>query len=1060
MRVLGAVLKRPIATGAAFVALLALGLAAIPGLPVGIAPDLDFPRLTVELVWPNASPETVEALVTSPVEGALAGLPGLREIASTSGPGWGWVDVAFRRGTRMDVVEVLVRERLAGLREKLPEAMAAPRLTRTVPDEVDPGQFFVLRLSGARTPEALRALLEDRVLPQLAAVPGVSDATAYGGARPEIRVDLDRETVERGAVRPANLDLALDRVGTGSALGAWPRDERQVPIVLDRAEVNAGSVRDRHTARADLLVPVGQVAAVVDTWETPRALARLDGEPSVQGVLERAAGTNVVRVARQVRDRLDEIRETLPPDVALRVIHDESETIAEELSVLGRRSAISLGLILAVLLIARRGARASLVVVSSVLFSALATFLLFRFTGLGLNLVTLSGLALAFGMAVDNSIVLLENVALRVGNRRNPVRTLAAVREVLFPLLAATATTAVVTTPFLYLEDGVRDAYLPFVLAVVLSLVASLVVALTWSPLLAPWALGSGGGGQRGGARSGGTPGRGTPGPGTPRGRNPHGPRRPAANPRGLRVFSAILTRMLRRPWIPVTVSLLILGASLWVFDRKVQKGSIFSPEPDTTLRVALGLPPGAQIEKTDALLRTFEDHVLQHEFRENGWVEQVEAFVTTDRGNLTVRFPGPVAWTGIPAALKDELSMRAATISGADVSVTGHGPGFSRGRSSVSPAYQLRLTGPDYERLGQLTQGVADLLGRNRRVKNLDTNGAGFFVEDARELVLIPDRPRLARAGVTMSDLTATLRPAIASDLGARRWMGPDGEVTGRIRFAGGEDLPVTELLELLVTTPAGARVRLGDLARIEERGLPGEIRRRDQAYERQIRFEYRGPRRVGDRLVRSLVENTSLPAGYEMEDGLGLFLTSAQENEIHLGIAFALVLITIVSAALFESLVLPFVAMLSVPLSFVAIPFTFWATGDSFDRTAYVGLILLAGIAINNALLLVHRAGRLHRRLGDATGAARRAAVERARPILLTTATSVAGLVPLIWQGQEAMSGTWRSLALSATAGLIASAAFTLFVIPCLFALLARRRPHGPAAVPSLRLLKGDTA
>jgi hypothetical protein len=160
---------------------------------------------------------------------------------------------------------------------------------------------------------------------------------------------------------------------------------------------------------------------------------------------------------------------------------------------------------------------------------------------------------------------------------------------------------------------------------------------------------------------------------------------------------------------------------------------------------------------------------------------------------------------------------------------------------------------------------------------------------------------------------------------------------------------------------------------------------------------------------------------------------------------------------AALFESLVLPFVAMLSVPLSFVAIPFTFWATGESFDRTAYVGLILLAGIAINNALLLVHRAGRLHRRLGDPARAARLAAVERVRPILLTTFTSIAGLVPLLWTGTEAMSATWRSLALSATAGLAASSAFTLFVIPCLFTLLARRGsprrpvPSDPKGVPA---------
>jgi hydrophobic/amphiphilic exporter-1 (mainly G- bacteria), HAE1 family len=745
-----------------------------------------------------------------------------------------------------------------------------------------------------------------------------------------------------------------------------------------------------------------------------------------------------MRVAADVRDRLDGIRATLPDGVTLSVTHDESESVADELEVLARRSALSLGLILLVLLAARRGARPSVVVLTSVVFSALATFLVFRFLDLGLNLVTLSGLALAFGMAVDNSIVLLESVAHRCRGRRfSPVRTLAAVREVLFPLLAATATTAVVTLPFLYLEGDLRDAYLPFVLAVVVSLVASLAVALTWTPLLAKWALRERGTGVSG---RGALPGR--------------------VDAALLRGFDRTLGAFLRRPWLPVAISALVLAAAVWVFREKVAKGSIFSPQPDTTLTVSIGLPPGARIERTDELLRTFEDAVLTHEFRAKGWVKQVDAFVTTDRGNLTVRFPDVVAWTTVPAILKEELTMRAATISGADVSVTGQGPGFSRSRSRVTPSYQLRLTGPDYGRLATLTDGVAAVVGAEPRVRDLDTNGAGMFIEDARELVLIPDRDRIAAAGLTMRAVVDAIRPAIAADLGSRRFVGPDGPVTGRVRFEGGEDLVVPELLELLVTTPSGVRVPLRELARVEERGLPGEIRRRDQRYERQIRFEYRGPRRVGDRFVKSLVENTVLPPGYAMKDGLGLFLTAREESDIRRGIVLSLVLVMIVSAALFESLVLPFVAVLSVPLSFAAIPFTFWATGESFDRTAYVGLILLAGIAINNALLLVHRAGRLHRRLGDAGLASRRAARERLRPILLTTLTSVAGLVPLMHQGTEAMAGTWRSLALAATAGLLASAAFTLLVIPCLFTLLARGPRRGSRAWNPIPIPRGETA
>jgi HAE1 family hydrophobic/amphiphilic exporter-1 len=1019
-----------VGTAAAYAGLLFLGLAALPGLPLGLAPDLEYPRLSVTWAWPNASPETVEALVTSRIEAAAARLRGAREISSNSGPGWGWVDVSFERGTDMGLSEVVLREALSALRDELPRDLPPPVIDRTVPEEMDPGAFFAVQVTGDRTPEALRALLDDTILPRLAGVAGVSGTSAWGGGRAEIRVDLDRGAVERGLVTPEQAADALGRVGAGRSLGTWRRDGARLPVTLTRPDPSASSLRERTLERDGVPLTLADVAHVTEGWEAPRTLARLDGRPSVQGVLEREAGTNVMRVAADARAALADLERTLPSDVSVRVIHDESESIGEEILTLTRRAAASLALIFLVVVVARRSVRQPLAILSTVLFSAVATFLLFRFAGLGINLVTLSGIALAFGMAVDNSIVLLENVALRAPGLR-PVRMLAATREVLFPLLAATTTTAVVMVPFLNLSGELRDYYLPFVLAVVLSLVASLVVALTLTPLLARWALA---GGKRGSATA----------------------TRPPSH-RLRDAFDRVIRTLLARPLLPVIPSVLLLGASLWVFENKIARGSIFDPRADTTVAVSIGLPPGAEIARTDALLRTFEDVVLTHEFFREGWIEQVDALASEDRGSVRVKFHPAVARTAAPAVLKEELTLRAATVSGAEISVVGQGPGFSRGRSNVSPSYQLRLRGPDYLRLGELAESLAQTLGRNPRIRDVDTNGAGLFVEEARELALVPDRTRLSELGLTMRQFVTAVAPALSSDLAARELTGSAGEVIGRVGFADGEALDATGLMEMLVWTPDGAAVPVAELARLEDRAVPGEIRRRDQRYERTVTFEYRGPSRVGDRFVKSLVENTQLPPGYSLEDGLGVFLTSAQEHEIGSAVALSLVLVAMVSAALFESLRLPFVALLSVPLSFAGIPFTFWATGESFDRTAYVGLILLSGIAVNNALLLVHRAGRLLRSTGDSWEAARRAAVERAAPILLTTATSVAGLIPLILD-RGATSGTWRSLALSATAGLTASAVFTLLVIPCLFVLLTRRKRPSLVASAFPHALKGD--
>ncbi len=1021
MKALGVPLRRPIGTVAAYAALLAVGLASLPGLPLGLAPDLEYPRLLVSLAWSDASPEAVEALVTSRVESEVARIPGAREIRSLSTAGAGWVEVTFERGARMDLAEVQLREKLAGLQETLPVDLSPPVIDRSLPEEMDPGAFFVLQAAGDRTPEALRALLEDEVFPKLASVPGVSGLEIYGGRDAEIRLELDRALLARGVLTLSDVTDGLDRMRGRRALGTWRHGERRVPVAIDRPEARAASLRELAIPAGGRLVPLGSVVRVTDGWNEPRSLARLDGRPSVQAVLEREAGSNVLKVAGAVRERLKSIEALLPPDVKLRTVHDESETIRDEIETLARRAGLSLVLIFGVLAVARRSLRAPVVVLVSVMFSAVATFLLFRFAGLGINLVTLSGLALAFGMAVDNSIVLLESIALR-GRWRDDVRTLAASREVLFPLLAATATTAVVMTPFLYLTGDLRDYYLPFVLAVVMSLVASLFVALTLTPLMSRWSLAK---------------------------------QTPAAGRRlsdaAVTVYARALGPLLRRPWIAAVTSVALLGGSLWVFAEKVDKGSIFDPDPDTVLRVTVGLPPGSEIRKADELIGSFERIVLDHELRSDGAVEQVEAFVLRDRAYLTVRFHPAFARTTAPVALQEELTIRAATISGAEVSVSGEGPGFSRSRSSVSPAYQLLLRGPDYVRLDGLADDIGTALRRNPRVRNVDTNAAGFFVEDARELVLVPDRERMSEIGITMAELVAGVEPAIAAEPASRRLLGPDGDVTARVRFEEGDTLPVAQLLATPVLGAGIAAMPLSELWRLEERGVPGEIRRRDQEYERAVSFEYRGPRRVVDRWVRTFVKNTEVPAGYTMEDGLGFFLTSTEERQIWHAVALALVLVTMVSAALFESLLLPVVALLSVPLSFVGIPFTFWATGESFDRTAYVGLILLAGIAINNALLLVHRAGRIRRLHGDPVEAARRAAVERIRPILLTTATSVVGLLPLIVAGGQG-SATWRSLALSASAGLLASAVFTLLAVPCLFVMLARTgRSGGPKGAVS---------
>ncbi len=1037
MKLLGGPLSRPVATGAWYVALLLVGVASLRDLPVGLTPDLDLPRLTVSLVWPNASSTEMEALVTAPTEAEAEQLRDVEEIASVSGPGWSQVQVAFSRGTDLDLAEVFLRERLAAIRDELPVELAPPAIQRTLPRGMEGGDFLVFQAWGPYTAESLRRLLEERVLPRLLAVPGVAGSDVYGGTPREIHVGLDRDAVERGLISPAEMDAVLARVGGTVPLGAVRSGGARLPAVLERPEPDVAAIADAFVTTA-MPIRVADVARVRDGWAEPTRLSRLDGVPSVQVVLEREPGTNVISVAENVLSALDDMRSSLPEGVTIETIHDQSERVRDELDVLVKRSLLSIGAIFLVMVAFHRRVRAPLVVLTSVVFSALATFLLFRLAGLGMNLVTLSGLALAFGMAVDNAIVILENVALRrragadsrrglAGLLRDRLITLAATREVLFPLMAATFTTAVVLMPFLYLSGDLKDYYLPFVLAVCLSLLASMGVALTLTPLLSRWGLDE-------------RPLRAT-------GALAHVEGSVAR--RTSVIARAVLRGLLRWPIVPVGVALSLLVGSLWVFQEKIPTGSIFPPNTDTSLRVSIEFPPGGEIRQADALIRAFEEKALSHEYVEKGYVTQVETYVRERSATTTMRFHPGVVRTAIPEILRDEMTLLAAGVSGVKVSVQGRGPGYSAGGASVSPTYQLRLEGPDYLTLSRLAEDLGERLERNARIKNVDANLTGSFVEGAVQLAAVPDRSRIAELGVSMPELMDVVRPAIASDLAGRPLRTRDGELEARVAYAGRDALTPAELVRTLVHTDHLAPFPLGEVLEIEERPTPSEIWRRNQQYSRSVGFEYRGPRKIGNEFVQTLVENTTLPPGYTLEEGLGVFLSSREEREIHLAIALAILLVYMVSAALFESLLLPFVAIVSVPLSFIGVVSVFWITGASFDRTAYVGLILLAGIAINNALLLVHRAGRLARRAPDARAAITLAVSERARPILMTTATSVAGLVPLGWGVDPNATAGWRSLAMAGTGGLIASAIVTLVCLPPLFVLLQRRRrrPMAPS-------------
>jgi HAE1 family hydrophobic/amphiphilic exporter-1 len=390
----------------------------------------------------------------------------------------------------------------------------------------------------------------------------------------------------------------------------------------------------------------------------------------------------------------------------------------------------------------------------------------------------------------------------------------------------------------------------------------------------------------------------------------------------------------------------------------------------------------------------------------------------------------------------------------GAEVRVYGFGPSFYGGGGSP-PTYTVKLLGYNYEILRDIAEDLARRLSRFNRVREVDTNVSSWWWSDkAFEFFLSVDRPRLAGYGLSVEELLRFVASNVQGQVSMDRIKVGGEEVTYSVKLEGYREFDFADLRELLVPTVTGEAVRLADVARVGRREVLNRIVREDQQYQRLVGWEFRGPRKLGDRVRDVAVDATDLPAGYTIEKERDIFWTDEEQRQIYTVLAFAVILIYLVTSALFESLRAPFVVLLTVPLALIGVFLVFFYTGASFTRSAYIGVIMMAGIVVNNSILVVYHINEIRRTGIEMKEAIIQGTLERVRPILMTMLTTVLGLLPLILFSETMDATIWNALALATIGGLIASTIFVLTSIPVLYYLFERpwRRPvPARAAEPS---------
>jgi len=1014
--VIGWAVRRPAVIWAVAVAILLAGAVAFTRLPLATKTTVELPRLQITIGWPGSAAELVEMYLTAPVEAATQAVRGVKKTSSESREGFASLEVELEPDANVQMARLGILERLELLRPEFPRGTTPASVTNFVPEELDEVPLLEYTLSGPYTPGALERIARERILPRVSAIPGVAIGEPSGGADLGVSVSYNPVQLRQLDISPAELLRVLGQSRVVRSLGEDQAGATERRVVL-RDQPGALDDLGRLPVRGagGLVYQLSDITSIRQEEDARGSFYRINGRPAVSMRISRLPGADAIKTAAEVRRLMNQLEPALPEGLRLSVATDESVDLAKQLRDLGRRGAIAFVLVAFVLAVTLRNAKSVLLVLGSAAVAIFGTALGLYLLDIPANLLTLAGLGMGVGILVQNGLVVVERL------RRAPDTTEGRAEvgvRILPALLGATMTTAVVLFPFLYLQGNARAAFMPFAAAFALALGCSVVSAVIMIP-----ALSAGHGASQ------------------------------AHWPRMSRFYRRVVIRLLRWRWVTLGVAVGALGLVTWGFITKVPRtswGDWFGQR--TTLSVFLSFPRGSDPESLDRGMREFETLVVG--------VPGVEQVVTagggTRRGfgggaSMQVLFEKDAGLTALPRQLEEALTQRAVFIGGARVAVRGQGPGFSSGfGGGGSVSFRIKILGYSFSGVERLAYDLKARLERIRRVRDVDVNAGSFwFREKAFTVTLEPDRDALARHGITGAELAAAVAREVRGPAGSQRIEIDGEELPVTLKTAGAVERTLDELRSAVVPNAVSAPVRIGDLARVGERETLSNISREDQQYVRILSYDFRGPSKLARRTHDAFMASIGVPAGYQVDDEVFQWEEDESGKGLWLVFGVGVALVILVVAMVFDSVWAAGVVFLSLPLALGGVGAAFWIAKAAFTREAAVGVILVVGLAVNQAILLIDAALEKRRRRLAQTGRAGltkqevvSACRDRAGMIVLVTLTTLASLLPLAI-GTESDS-LFGAIALATTGGVAAGTLAALVVLPALLPGFRRVRPR----------------
>ncbi|SFL93335.1 efflux RND transporter permease subunit [Marinobacter zhejiangensis] len=1005
-------IKRPVFATVLSLLILVFGLAALLGLPVREYPDIDPPVVSISTDYKGAAAEVVDTQITQVVEGAISGIEGIRSIESSTEQGESRTSIEFNTSRDIDVAANDVRDAVASVRNLLPDEADAP-VVRKANSDARPMMWVTLRSDvwdSAELSDYADRVLADR----LSVLDGVADVQIGGERRYAIRVWLDRQRLAARDITVAEVERALRANNVEYPAGSVESTTRDFTV---RAEGRLSSVEEFRNLiiRRDgnELLRLGDVANVQMGVESDISRLRANGQTAVGMGIIRQSKANTVAVSNRVREELEKIRQTLPPEVAIAESYDESIFIRASIREVMITLAMAVSLVILVIFVFLRSWRATLIPAVTIPVSVVGAFIGLGALGFSVNVLTLLAIILAIGLVVDDAIVMLENIQRRIDEGEPPLlASFRGAKQVAFAVIATTLTLVAVFVPISFMGGNIGRLFAEFGFTLAAAVVVSSLVALTLAPMLCSKWL------------------RHSP-------ETAEGHRLWMATERALsalnRGYERLLRASLRQPGLLLGLGLAGLVLAAVVFPRLPQE---LAPTEDRgVIIMPVSAPKGATVDYTDHHVRKIESQLLP--YLESGDVDRQLSIVGfRDEQDRAFMILGLAPWEQRDTpqqAITGQLWPILASVPGVRGAAI-NPPGL--GQRGFNQPLQLVVGGPDYATVQAWSEELIERAKANPNLLNLETD----FELTRPELRVSIDRDRAADLDITIEDVGTTLQTMLASRQ-VTTYLDRGREYDVIVQAADADRATPEDLGRVFLRARSGGElIPLQALVEVTEQGANPDLRRVDRLPAVVISGSLADGYDLGTALayLSDLAVDTLPPEARISYKGLSREFEESSAA-IYVTFALAFVIVFLVLAAQFESWIHPMIIMLSVPLAVTGALVALWWSGISLNIYSQIGIIMLLGLMAKNGILIVEFANQLRDRGYELHEAILQGAILRFRPVLMTTVSTVFGAVPLVL-ATGAGAESRAAIGMVILGGLVFATTLTLFIIPVLYQLLAR--------------------